>query len=163
MADYNIYIHGDGGGNNDDPTKPFQTRNDGEGKFDPTQVVSKASSFVQNPDSIISSTMGAGIRAVAKAGVVGALAVIAVKTVVGITDKVITLYNNYASSAGGNYNGIITYNNFKQTIHNVFTPVSTEIQRQQAQLEIRKANAVNEQQRLLTGGTILNAQNGRYL
>jgi len=165
--DYNIFIHSDLS-TASKPTTPKQLRPKGaNGESDKgtniAGAISKVGSFIQNPDSAISAVMGKGVGAIASAGVVGAIIVVAAKVIFGTADKVITTYNNYASSASGDYARAITYNNFKQALTNTLHPVSTEISRQQAQLQIKKQNAINEQQQLLTGGTILNSEYGRYL
>lgn len=166
MADYNIYIHTVGtSGNNSSPTTPFQLRGTSEtsgtgeivsGGFDPSTTVKKGAAFISNPDSAIGAVMASTI------GQMGVLT-FALGTAIRITDKALTMYNNYATTASGNYKFAIDYNNFKQRIHNILTPFSTEINRQLNQLQINKENAKNQQERMLLGGTIINAPYGRYL
>lgn len=167
MADYNIYIHTVGtSGNNSSPTTPFQLRGteqtasgSGEsidGGFSPSTIVQKGAAFISNPDSAIGAVMASTI------GKIG-IAAFVVNTVTKITDKALTMYNNYATTASGNYKFSIEYNNYKTALHNALTPFSTEVNRQLNQLQINKENAKNEQERMLLGGTIINAPYGRYL
>lgn len=164
MPDYNIYLRADLKTGENSPTKPNQIK-DKKNKVSPKKVAGMVSSFIQNPDSAIGFTLSKAAGTISKAagtGAAGAALVIGVAAV-KITDKVITMYNNYASSASGDYAFQIQYGNFKQTIHNVLHPFSTEVNRQYSQLEIRKQNSVNEQRLLLTGGSILNSEYGRFL
>lgn len=159
MPDYNIYIRtlGTSGGESS-PTQPWS--DDGEtGGKNPATAINKVSGFIQNPDSIIGSIMRTPI------GKIGAAAVLvgAMVAAISITDKAINMYQSYASSASGDYKYQIEYNNFKTQIHNGFHPFSTEIRKQMFNLQIKKENLANEQQRLLLGGTFLNSPYGRYL
>lgn len=161
--DYNIYIHSVSANGNQSPTSPWQLQSDdsnGEivsgGGFSPSSTVKKAGAFLSNPDSLIGKVMATGV------GKLGVAAVI-ISTIIRLTDKAITMYQSYAAPASGDYKFQIEYNNFKQTMHNVMTPFSTEIQRQQAELQIKKEKLANEQQMQLLGGTMINSPYGRYL
>lgn len=166
MPDYNIYIHAINNGTSQaSPTTPWQLK-EGSGSADggtisggggsPASMISKGAAFITNPDSliggIVSSTWG-------KMGIAG----VVIAAAISITDKAVTMYQGYASSASGDYKAAIDYNNFKAVVHNVFRPFSTEVQRQQMVLQIKKDNLANEQQRLLLGGSFINSPYGRYL
>lgn len=173
MADYNIYIHSFG--NYDSPTTPFQVREEsdtsgvggeggsGGGGFG---AIRRAASFVSNPDSALGAVMNTAsgaIRTAAKAlGPVGIITIL-FGAAIKIASKVDEMYMSYASPASGDFRRLYQYENTKQAIHMLTHPFSTEIQRQKAQLQIKMQNAKNEQEMLLTGGTIYNSKYGRYL
>ena len=161
--DYNIYIRTRGsGGGVDSQTTPWQLKtSDGEfqqdtGSGDGGFSVKQAGAFLANPDSAISKVLNT------PAGKVGAVIGV-ICTLAAITGKVISMYDAYRSSATGDFQFQIGYNNFKQHIQNLLHPFSTEVQRQMSSLQIKKDNLKAEQERLLLGGTILNAPYGRYL
>lgn len=168
MADYNIYIRTIGGeGGEGSAVKPFQTGggDGGEGfsASQASQFVSKTGAFLENPDSGIGMAKNAAVGTVSRAlpwvGVAILAATIVAKIGLSITDK----YFSYASSATGDYQDAIAYSNIKQSLSNAFSPFSTAIRIQMKNLEIRKTNERLRQEQLLTGGTILNSQYGRYL
>lgn len=161
--DYNIYIHTVSQGGNESPTIPWQLKTTGNengavagGEFSPSTAVKEGASFLRNPDSLIAGVMS---TAIGKLGV-GALIV---KVIANITDKAITMYQSYAAPASGDYKFQIAYNNFKAGIQSVMHPFSTGLQAQMRDLQIRKENLANEQQRLLLGDSVINSQYGRYL
>jgi len=166
MADYNIYLHSvSNAKGNESPTTPWQllggeggdnVGGSGGGGFSPSTAIHAGAAFLRNPDSAIGGVMSSTLG---KLGIVGFIAVTAVK----LTDKAITMYNGYASSANGDYKFAIDYNNFKNAIHTAFHPFSTELERQQNALQIKKDNLKNEQDRLLLGGSFINSPYGRYL
>ncbi len=163
MADYNIYIRTIGGeGGEGSAVKPFQTGG-GDAAKEASQFISKAGAFLENPDSAIGAVKSAGVGTLSKALPWVGVAILAASILVKIGTSVADKYFAYTSSASGDYSDSIAYSNFKQSIHNAFTPFSTAIRVQMAKLEIRKANERNKQEMLLTGGTILNSQYGRYL
>lgn len=163
MADYNIYIRTIGGeGGEGSAVKPFQTGG-GDAAKEASQFISKAGAFMENPDSALGAVKNAGVGTLSKALPWVGVAILAVGIAAKVTDSIVTKYQSYTSSASGDYTDTINYGNFKQLLQNAFTPFSTAIRVQMARLEIRKANARNEQEMLLTGGTILNSQYGRYL
>ena len=165
MADYNIYIHSFSGESN--PTTPFQLRGNGSGDsasdgndsgVNGFGIINKAAAFVQNPDSAIGAVMNSATT------VMGKLAPVMIgAALVSIAKRVVDLYVPYASSASGDYGFQVKYNNFFQEFHNFTHPFSTAIQKQRNQLEIKKTNARNEQERLLFGGTIYSSKYGRNL
>jgi hypothetical protein len=169
MADYNIYLTsvGNDGQGNSSPTTPWQLRGGAGGSggdsgdnmgggFDPSNAVRRGAAFLQNPDSMIGSVLRTPI------GKLGIASVI-IGAAINITDKAVTMYQSYSSSASGNYKYQIEYSNFKQNLHNFMHPFSNEVQRQMSALQIKKENLANEQERLLLGGSVLNAPYGRYL
>lgn len=165
MADYNIYIRtisGDSGEGS--AVKPFQTGGgDGFGAGDASQFISKAGAFMENPDSAFGAVKSAGVGAVSKALPWVGVAIIAATALWNIGNSIYSKYNNYVTSASGDYEKQIKYNNFKRAIHIATHPISMIYERELAMLEIRKANARNNQEQFLTGGTILNNPYGRYL
>lgn len=161
--DYNIYIHTVSQGGNQSPTTPWQLRTSGNengtipgGDSSPSTAVQEGASFLRNPDSLIAGVMSTAI------GKLGIGAII-VKAIADITDKAISMYQSYASTASGDYKFQITYNNFKTAIQSVMHPFSTGLQAQMRDLQIKKENLANEQQRLLLGDSVINSQYGRYL
>ena len=160
--DYNIYLRTISTTREASPTTPWQVSGEGGSNevigdgFSPASAITRGAAVLRNPDSLISGVLSTGI---AKAGIIG----IAFMAAIHITDRAITMYQSYAAPASGDFKTSIDYNNFKVQIHNTFHPFSTEIQRQQNRLQIKKENLANEQQRLLLGGTFLNSPYGRYL
>ena len=165
MADYNIYIRTIGGeGGSGSPTQPFQTGGgDGTSAQEASQFISKAGAFATNPDSAIGAVKDTAIGAVSSKLPWVGVAILAAKIMWNITDNIISKYNEFSSSASGDYDFKIKYANWKRGIQIAFHPFSTTFERWQAELEIAKANAKNQQERILNGGTILNSEYGRYL
>lgn len=174
MADYNIFIHS--ASNYESPTTPLQMKGDsgesgvgGESGSGGSGLgfARRAAAFILNPDSAIGSIMNAPAGAIGKSskagGIVAATVMLAITTAFSIVDKVVTTYNAYSSSASGDYSNMIHWNNTKKLISNILHPFSTELSRQQAELQIKLKNAENEQEMLLTGGSIYNSRYGRYL
>lgn len=163
MADYNIYIRTVGGGDGSgSPTTPFQTGG-GDGYAAAEQFISKAGAFASNPDSAIGAVKDTAVGAVSSKIPWVGIVILAVKILASVTDSVLSKYYSYTSSATGDYTNAIKYNNVKQVIHNITHPISTMYNKQQAQLEVANANMRLKQEQLLTGGTILNSPNGRFL
>ena len=165
MADYNIYIRTIGGGESSSPTTPTQLGggDGGDAAATASQFISKAGAFASNPDSAIGAAGSTAVGAISKAAPWVGVVILAASILIKLTDSIYSKYTSFASSASGDYDAQIRYNNFKRGIHIAFHPVSTTIERWQAELEITKANARNRQEQLLFGGTILNHPYGRYL
>lgn len=167
MADYNIYIHSYG--QYDAPTTPFQLRAEsdtsgvgGEGGGSGGSgfgMIRRAASFILNPDSAIGQTMSTTAGAIGKAFP----AALAIGTAIIVAKKVVDFYSSYVSSATGDYGFQIKYNNFFQRLHNAFHPFSNAIEGTKMELELRKQNERNEQERLLFGGSIYSSKYGRTL
>lgn len=169
MADYNIWIRSFN--NADSPTTPIQLRQesdisgtggDGGSGGSGFGFIRRASQFLINPDSAIGEVANTAVGTLKKAAGVAAVLFV-VSTAIKLTDKVVTIYNDFSSEASGDYANKIKYNNFKQLMHNAMTPFSNQIQMEKTQLQIMNQNAKNEQERLLFGGTIYNSKYGRYL
>lgn len=159
--DYNIYIHtiGDGVGSSS-KTTPFQMK-DTQDNF---KVTSESLGFLQNPDSITGKVMQTANGVLKSAAPVEiGIAALLVGASISIADKILTTTLSFMSSETGDARGIISYNNFKQGIHIMTHPFSTMVQYYQAELEIKKQNAINEQKMITFGQTVLNNPNGRYL
>ncbi len=168
MADYNIYIHSYG--QYDSPTTPVQLRADsdtsgvgGEGGAGGSGfgAVRRAASFIQDPDSAIGAVLSTASGVLKSTNL--APVIFAVGALMKIADKTISFYNELTVSNSGDHAFQIQYNNFKQQIHNAFHPYTTGVNRTIALNELRRENVRNEQERLLTGGTIYNSRYGRYL
>lgn len=165
MADYNIYIHAFSGESS--PTTPFQLRESGEsaggsespGGGSAFTAITRMSAFISNPDSMIGNVASTATGTIGKASIGFAFLI----ALAAIVKKSADYYIPIVASASGDYGFQIAYNNFNQTIHNILTPFSTEFQRRRNVIEINKKNAKNEQERILTGGTIYGSQYGRYL
>lgn len=165
--DYNIYIHSISTVSNESPTTPFQLRNNGEvnaaGSADAVSggggaatAVRMGAAFLMHPDSSISGVMS---TAVGKLGVVAAVA----SVVKDVTFKAFEQMGAYLAVQAGEYELQYGFNNFKQVLHNVFTPFSTYHEIERNRWHLRVENAKSEQKRLLLGGSIINANYGRYL
>lgn len=165
--DYNIYIHTMSQGNNDNPTTPWSLRDSGGGNqgdgnenipggFSPSSAVQRGAAFLTNPDSLIGKALSSPI------GKIGVAAVV-VKAAIDITKKTIETYQSFYAPNTGDYRFQIQYNNFNRTLESIKQPFSTGLSIIQRMYEERKINAISEQKRLLTGGTVLNSRSGRYL
>lgn len=165
MADYNIYIRTIGGGESSSPTTPTQLGGGDGGNATATasQFISKAGAFAQNPDSAIGAVGSTAVGVISRAVPWVGVAIIAATTILKVGDNVYSKYNDLFSSMTGDYRNRNRYNNFKQGIHNFTHPFSMVMSFIQQTYEERAKNKALEQERLLTGGTILNSQYGRYL
>lgn len=171
MADYNIYIHAFSGGN-DSPTTPNQMKTNsdaggisaesgGSGGFG---MARRAASFLTNPDSMIGSIIGKGVEfATSTLGITAIAATLAFSVVKKIALKNEEYYAKVIAPNSGNYNHVHEFNNIKQMINNVMHPIAAFENHYQMVQEIKRKNEANEQNMLLTGGTVINSPYGRYL
>lgn len=173
MPDYNIYIHaiGTGGATNANPTVPWSAREgNGGGAFSQTQsrssganvggdgfnavkTITKAANTAQNPDSIISTA----IVGLAKFAPWVAAAYACVKLSTAITDTVL----DFQALETGYYGNQVGWQNFKQTISNVFHPFSSSINAHKTQRQWAIENQKLKQQRDLLGDSVINSWTGR--
>ena len=166
MADYNIYIRNIGGGSGGEssPTTPFQVGGgDGFAAKDTGQFISKAGSIVQTPDSAFSMAGNVGVGVVSGAFPWIGIAILVATVLYNTANSIYEKYNNYVTTATGNYDRSTRYSNVKNMLSRAMKPYTAEVQRQMAVLEMKKANAKNEQEMSLFGGTVLNSPYGRYL
>ena len=166
--DYNIYIHNVSGESSTpaSQTTPFQVQNQ-EGVSGATQgafsMVNKTASFVSNPDAAMAAVAGNFVGTLSNNLPVVGIIVFAITALTKIADKVQTNFLSYKSPLSGDYKNLNNYTNFKQSIHNILTPFSTNFNAFLAETNIRKENYKREQENALFGGTINNSQYGRYL
>lgn len=168
MADYNIYIHSYA--QYDSPTTPFQLR----AESDTSGVggesggaggsgfgsVRRAASFFNFAGSMVESVMSTPIGAAAAFGAVG---VALIEGSFKIVDKVMGVYNKYIVPNTGKYTQSIEWANIKNAFHSFTHPVESYLASIQAQQEIYRNNAKNEQIQMLFGGTIYTSPYGRTL
>lgn len=154
--DYHIYIHGDGTQESQNKTKSWSSRK--ETSF-PTKngsnAVSKFSSVANtatNPDSLISTGMGALAKAIP------AIAVAAI--VISVIDKVASQVIDFQTIIGGDHSNQIAYSNFKTSIHNVFHPVSTAINVAKAKYRNINLDQTSKLTNQLHGDDYINSFNG---
>lgn len=152
MPDYNIYIHSVGSGDGDgNATKP-KTDKDSKTKPKTAQKIAKGIGLLSNPDSLISEGIGIAAKEVSKA--VPAVAV--AYAVLKVSDRMITITQQFQVASTGDYSSQIAYSNFKQGIKNALTPFSTSLN-----LALARHNAKIEQQRVnqqisLLGESVIN-------
>lgn len=161
--DYNIYIHN--GSDGTSQTSPSQLKESGnssltEGAF---SNASTLGSFISNPDSIFGNLKSSAVGGLmAYGGYIGLIA-IAISKLKQIVNSTTVNFLSVKSIATGNYKPINTYNNWSSFINNVTNPINTMFEHQKATLEIRKQNAMNEQESMLFGGSVINSPYGRYV
>lgn len=160
MADYNIYLHaiGTGGATNDNPTIPWSQK-EGGGAFSQTVSQSggfagggnfmRAVAFAQNPDAIVSSSIGRYGRALA---VVGA-AYACLKLTQTLQDHII----GFAEAENGSQLARIRMEDTRQAFNNLIRPVSAIIQNIKIEKQWQRENYKLQQQRDLLGDSIINS------
>lgn len=167
MADYNIYIRAIGGGGSGFGTQtvPWSQRENGGGDAPITPqsgtpnvgafagTVMRASSFAQNPDSIVS----AGVGTLAKALPWVAAAYACVKLGTSIEDNIIE-FNEIES---GDYSTGVAWSNFKNGIRVMFSPFSSAIQTAKSVSQWHRENKKNQAQRDLLGDSVINSYTRR--
>ena len=163
--DYNIYIHNVSGGTNTNTT-PFQIQNNegfsgsNDGAF---STAKSMAGFIENPDSLISSIKSTAAGGLFMAGGKAGLIMWAASKLIGMVFSVVSSFISIKTTVTGNTKPLNDFNNVSTIVKNILNPVGTAVQAQKAILEIRKANAKNEQNMNLYGGTVINNQYGRYL
>ena len=169
MADYNIYVRaiGTGVASNQSPTTPWSQREDGGGASQTASysggssgtginaafAVTRAAGYAQNPDSIINT----GITSIAKALPWVAAAYAVVKLGVSVADNAL----DFKTIETGSYSSITKWQNFKQSVNNVFHPVSSIVNSYKTNLQWQKENEKLQAQRDLLGDSVINSYTGR--
>lgn len=171
MADYNIYIHAIGTGSNNggfNPTVPWSLREGGEGSspteawsgsssgsgsFLPLAGIGRTAAFLSNPDSIVGSAVSSAFKflpIVAAAGII-------IKTGLKIYENAL----DFSILEGGDYSQQVSYQNFRQTISNIFSPFNTTFNAFRQETAWRVENSKKTQQRALLGDSVINAYTNR--
>lgn len=162
MPDYNIYIHSDLSSSGSSPTKPWsKSKSSSTNPWDSDdnyssnilKEVSKANGVIMNPDSLISTGIGALTKAVPWV----ALALVLVKSV----DNVASFCINYNTLETGDYRDSIAFSNFKANMGWILKPFSTSWNELQAQNKYRVDNYKKDQQRSLLGDSVINTYTNR--
>lgn len=147
MADYHIYLHGDGL-NNKSETTPYQSynmENDGDIPFNPNQYVNVAKNVAKG------NGINMGVSALSKVAPWTIAAIVAAK----VTDKVLTIGFAHQEEYTGNYINDVNYNNFKAQVHAYTHPIQTAFSLIHQQSQFNKYNKAIEQQNTLIGNSIL--------
>ena len=150
MADYHIYLHGEGNGSSSNKTTPFSAKQENEstGIFQ-TAAASKAFSTAKTVAS--GGAVSTGVAALAK--VFPWIA--AVIAVAKITDHVISTGFAHQEEYTGNYANNMNYNNFKTLMSSYFHPVKAQLAYIHQQKQFEKQNKAIAQQNRLIGNSIL--------
>jgi len=120
--DYNIYLHLQGEGGTNKPTKPNTDKNK---KTQPSQLsqiakgISRAAGFINNPDSAIGEVKSVAMNS--KAGPIALIVTAIAGVVTNLADKSIDIY----STTTGVTEGQSTMQNLKASVSTIFSPVST--------------------------------------
>ena len=148
MADYNIYIHSDGFGNNRKPTQPWEEDDASNFSDNAARFVQKAANTAQSPDSLMSGAMGKVMKAVPWLA--------AAYLVLKLTDSVITTANSFITTETGDYRFQTEYNNFRNTLKAAFQPFQTTVSIFQTKQRIRIENQKSDLNRMLYSDSIVN-------
>lgn len=156
MADYHIYIHGDGNGTLNDKFVPEATKQEG-GESTPSNVfesaVKKGVGFVKSGGNVISPVA----EKVGQAFPIVALIIAAVK----VTDHLIATGTELVGEYYGRYEFAIGYNNIKVGLSTLTNPLSIPTTIAKRQLEIRKNNIrIEEENKLIGNSTFKNITKG---
>ena len=154
MADYNIYIRSDSSGSGSiDKTKPWKKADESTGGEEKTSPwVDKAKQFIsaaQNPDSLV----GGAISKAAAAIPWVAVALMIVKVADQIASNVIDMQ----AYQTGDYRNAVAYQNFKNSIHIAFSPISSSISAVRQEIKWTYENEKRTATRELLGDSIINA------
>ena len=172
MPDYNIYIHaiGSSGSTSENPTVPWSARQNGGG-FSPTsskssgggnfegmganvaRSITKAASYMQNPDSLVSS--GLGVLAKASPWIVAAMAVI--KLGESVANNVV----EFSAIETGDYTRQVQLNDIKSMMRLVTHPFSTLVQGYKIERQWARENQRLTAERDLLGDSVINSYTGR--
>lgn len=162
MPDYNIYLHAAvTTGSRSSPTTPWSQKEGGGSPQTTSENASngggisfsRAASFAQNPDSVVSASFGA----LAKALPWVAAAVAAVKIGSTIADNVFE-FNEIES---GDYRNGNLYREYKTLISMCFRPVSTVIEHLKLEKQIKRDTERAKLTQDLLGGSIVNSYTRR--
>lgn len=163
---YDIYLHAVNVSGNYNPTIPWSQRSANGGAAQTESAgsvgdagknavfsVSRAASFMQNPDSIV----GAGVAAISKALPWVAAAYAAVKLGETVADNV---FEFSEIESGNHYAGNI-YRDYKNMAGMVFRPVSSIIQNLKLEKQIARENERAKLNQDLLGGSVVNSYTRR--
>lgn len=167
MADYNIYIHAIGTGNQTafNPTVPWSQRQESE-SIAPTQssggglssmgtlgAISRVGAFMSNPNSIVSSAFSK----VAKAIPYVAAAYVVVNTLV----KGYETAMDFAAIESGDYGIKMEWENQRRILHAITDPIGTQIQYVKTKMQLKIDNERHRLNRELLGDSVLNSYTNR--
>lgn len=156
--DHNIYIHDKT--NSTNPTQPTEMggKTTPQG-FNGGKSITSTPTTGFSPENQITDVAGG----VASKGIVFAAVAIAVKKTVQIGKSIVSYGANYYSTESGDYKFMNGWNNMWQGINNIKDPVQTVLSLHTNWQHIKIENNRKEQEKLLLGGTIINAEYGRYI
>lgn len=172
MPDYNIYIHaiGTGSASGESPTTPWSARESVGGAFSQTQsmsnggnvggasfsaarFVARAANAAQNPDSVVSS-------AFAKVAQIFPW-VLAAYACVKLGETIIDNVIDFQTIDSGDYRNQIQWQDFKKSISNVFSPISSTISHFKTERQWARENQRRVQERDLLGDSVINSYTRR--
>ena len=143
--DYHIYIHDTNSGSGN-KTTPFSA------KTNESSFATKINTGIKKVQGVLnSSVVNTGVAALTKAVPIVATALIVGK----ITDKVLTTGFAHQQEYTGVYKNNVNWNNFKNSIHNIFHPIQYGLSVLHQNAQINKQNKEIEQQNRLIGNSIL--------
>ena len=157
MADYNIYIHNLGGGNNQvNPTKPWKSTD-----VSPTQSWSeKDTSLVeseQTPPFIANEAIGTLSKYKGKVGV----AVAAATAVVETSYQILKQITPFIAAETGDFRMSTAISNYESLKNSIFNPVSTVIQLARQSQQFRLEDQRKTMNRELLGDSEINRYTNR--
>lgn len=143
--DYHIYIHDTNSGSGN-KTTPFSA------KTNEANFATKINTGIKKIQGVLNgSVVNTGVAALTKAVPIVATALIVGK----ITDKVLTTGFAHQQEYTGIYKNNVNWNNFKNSIHNIFHPIQYGLSVLHQNAQINKQNKEIEQQNRLIGNSIL--------
>ena len=143
--DYHIYIHDTNSGSGN-KTTPFSA------KTNESSFATKINTGIKKFQGVLNgSVVNTGVAALTKAVPIVATALIVGK----ITDKVLTTGFAHQQEYTGVYKNNVNWNNFKNSIHNIFHPIQYGLSVLHQNAQINKQNKEIEQQNRLIGNSIL--------
>ena len=143
--DYHIYIHDTNSGSGN-KTTPFSA------KTNESSFATKINTGIKKIQGVLNgSVVNTGVAALSKA-----IPIVATALIVGkITDKVLTTGFAHQQEYTGVYKNNVNWNNFKNSIHNIFHPIQYGLSVLHQNAQINKQNKEIEQQNRLIGNSIL--------
>lgn len=165
MPDYNVYIHAIGTGNGQsNPTVPWSQRESGDGTSQTSsqsggggvgiaRAIIRASSYAQNPDSVISQSLSN----VAKAFPIVAAAYAVIKVGESIIDNAI----EFVEIETGDYRNGVAWKNFKTNMNIVLHPASSSLQAFKIERQWSRENQRARLSRDLLGDSVINSYTNR--
>lgn len=145
-TDYHIYLHSDTTNSGGNKTTPFSA------KTNESSFATKINTGIKKVQGVLNgSVVNTGVAALTKAVPIVATALIVGK----ITDKVLTTGFAHQQEYTGVYKNNVNWNNFKNSIHNIFHPIQYGLSVLHQNAQINKQNKEIEQQNRLIGNSIL--------